>query len=147
MLMPITTVLAWLAGPAALLAMIDDWFLRPRRRLAALPAAAADPALMRAVYLALPVLVVGAIARLLMSEQLDFSLVLVLVLLVSALVWALDRYLFAPQRARAAERAGVAPASVALPVTVDYARSFLPVAALVLGLRSFVVCVTLHDFC
>jgi signal peptidase I len=138
MLMQITTVLAWLAGPLALLAMIDDWFLRPRRRLAVLPAEAADPPLMRAVYLALPVVVVGAIARLLMSEQLDFSLVLVLVLLVSAVVWALDRYLLAPQRARAARRARVEPAAQPLPVTVDYARSFLPVAALVLGLRSFV---------
>jgi len=138
MLMLISTALAWIAGPLVLLAIIDDWFLRPRRRLAALPAAAADPPLMRAVYLALPVVIVGAIARLLMSEQLDFSLVLVLVLAASALVWALDRYLLAPQRARAAQRAGIEPAGQPLPVTVDYARSFLPVAALVLALRSFV---------
>lgn len=138
MLTQITTVLAWLAGPLALLAMIDDWFLRPRRRLAALPGAAVDPPLIRSVYRLLPVVVVGAIARLLMSEQLDFSLVLVLVLVVSAVVWALDRYLVAPRRARAARRAGVEPSSQPLPVTVDYARSFLPVAALVLVLRSFV---------
>ena len=138
MLMQITTALAWLAGPMALLAMIDDWFLRPRRRLAALPAEATDPPWVRGIYLALPVVIVGAIARLLMSEQLDFSLVLVLVLLASALVWALDRYLLAPRRARAALSAGVEPAAQPLPVTVDYARSFLPVAALVLALRSFV---------
>lgn len=138
MLMQITTALAWLAGPLAFLAMIDDWFLRPRRRLAALPAEAADPPLMRGVYMALPVVIVGAIARLLMSEQLDFSLVLVLVLALSVVVWALDRFLLAPLRARAAQRAGVEIASLPMPVTVDYARSFLPVAALVLGLRSFV---------
>ncbi len=108
MLMQITTALAWLAGPLALLAMIDDWFLRPRRRLAALPAEAADPPLMRAVYLALPVVIVGAIARLLMSEQLDFSLVLVLVLALSLLVWALGPLPARRRvRARAAERAGV----------------------------------------
>ena len=138
MLMQISTLLAWLAGPMALLAMIDDWFLRPRRRLAALPAVAADPPLIRGVYLALPVVVVGAIVRLLMSEELDFSLVLVLVLVASLLVWVLDRYLLAPRRASAARRAGVEPSTQPLPVTVDYARSFLPVAALVLALRSFV---------
>ena len=119
--------------------MIDDWFLRPRRRLAALPAAAADPPLMRGVYLALPVVIVGAIARLLMSEQLDFSLVLVLVL--AALGCWSGRWIATCSRRGAhapRARAGVDPAAVPLPVTVDYARSFLPVAALVLGLRSFV---------
>jgi signal peptidase I len=138
MLTQIVTLLAWLAGPLTLLAVIDDWWLRPRRRLAALPAAAADPLWIRGVYLALPAVIIGAIGRLLMSEQLDFSLVLVLVLFASALVWAIDRWLLAPARARAAARAGVDPAAQPLPVTVDYARSFLPVAALVLALRSFV---------
>ena len=138
MLMQITTALAWLAGPLALLAVIDDWLLRPGRRLAALQGVAADPPLMRAVYLLLPVAVIGSIMRLLASEQLDFSLVLVLVLLVSFLVWAVDRLLLAPRRARAAARAGVDAAAQPLPVTVDYARSFLPVAALVLVLRSFI---------
>ncbi len=138
MLMQIATLLAWLAGPLTLAAMVDDWFLRPRRRLAALPAEAADPPWARGVYFLLPVAIIGSIVRLLMSEQLDFSLVLVLVLLASASIWAIDRYLMAPARARAASRTGVAAAAVALPVTVDYARSFLPVAALVLGLRSFI---------
>ena len=134
MLMQITTALAWIAGPLALLAMVDDWFLRPGRRLAGLP----DPPLMRGVYRLLPVAVIGSIARLLMSEQLDFSLVLVLVLVAAALVRVLDGWLLAPRRARAAARAGVAPAAQPLPVTVDYARSFLPVAALVLVLRTFI---------
>ena len=134
MLMQITTALAWIAGPLALLAMVDDWFLRPGRRMAGL----ADPPLMRGVYVLLPVAVIGSIARLLMSEQLDFSLVLVLVLVAAALVRVLDGLLLAPRRARAALRAGVAPAAQPLPVTVDYARSFLPVAALVLVLRTFI---------
>jgi len=134
MVMQITTLLAWIVGPLALVAMIDDWFLRPGRRLAALP----DPPLMRAVYLLLPVAVVGSIVRLLASEQLDFSLVLVLVLVAAALVRLVDGLLLAPRRARAAARAGVAATAQPLPVTVDYARSFLPVAALVLVLRSFI---------
>jgi len=134
MVMQITTLLAWITGPLALLAMVDDWFLRPGRRLASLP----DPPLMRAVYMLLPVAVVGSIVRLLASEQLDFSLVLVLVLAAAALVRVLDGLLLAPRRARAAARAGVAAAAQPLPVTVDYARSFLPVAALVLVLRSFI---------
>ena len=138
MLMSFTTAMAWLAGPLTLLAIIDDWGLRPRRRLAALPGTAADPVVMRGIYLVLPVVIIGAIVRLLLSEQLDFSLVLVLVLLISALVWIIDRYLLAPARARAAFKAGVAANSQPLPVTVDYARSFLPVAALVLVLRSFI---------
>ena len=134
MVMQITTLLAWIVGPLALLAMVDDWFLRSGRRLAGLP----DPPLMRAVYLLLPVAVVGSIVRLLASEQLDFSLVLVLVLVAAALVRLVDGLLLAPRRARAAARAGVAAAAQPLPVTVDYARSFLPVAALVLVLRSFI---------
>jgi signal peptidase I len=137
MLMQIATILAWLTGPLALVATIDDWFLRPRRRLVALPAAAADPPLLRAVYMVLPVAVVGSIVRLLGSEQLDFSLVLVLVLVVAGVIRLLDHFVLAPRRARAAAAAGVEAAAQPLPVTVDYARSFLPVAALVLVLRSF----------
>src|SRR5712675_3701379 len=137
MLLQIVTPLAWLAGPITLLAIVDDWFLRPRRQLRARSGAVADPGWARAIYLALPVVLIGAILRLLISDRLDFSLVLVLVLLASALVWVLDRLLLAPARARAAQRAGVASADLPLPVTVDYARSLLPVAALVLALRSF----------
>ncbi len=138
MLLQITTVLAWLAIPVALLAMLDDWILRPRRRLAALPGEAQDPAWARAAYLAMPVVVIGSILRVVISEQLDFSLVLVLVLLVSGVIWVVDRYLLAPARLRAAQRANVSGVVMPLPVTVDYARSFLPVAALVLVLRGFI---------
>jgi signal peptidase I len=132
------TLVAWIALPLTVIGMLDDWFLRPRRRLAALPAAAAEPGWLRVVYAVLPIAIFGAVLRMLVSEQLDFSLVLALVTLVSALVWALDRWLFAPLRNRRASQRGLAPGSVPLPTTVDYARSFLPVAALVLVVRAFI---------
>jgi signal peptidase I len=132
------TLLAWLALPLTALAVVDDWFLRPGRRLAALPGSARDPAWLRALYLVLPVVIFGAIAHLLISERLDFSLVLVLVVLVSGVVWALDRFRFEPARVRAAEQQGIQAGALAVPVTVDYARSFLPVALLVLVVRSLI---------
>ena len=138
MKMQILNFLTYLALPLTLLGIVDDWFIRPARRLAALPAEARDPAWLRVVYTLLPITVIGAIVRLLTSERLDFSLVLTLVLLVSAVIWALDRFLLAPVRQRRASAAGVDAGTVALPVTVDYARSFLPVAALVLVVRSFI---------
>jgi hypothetical protein len=75
----ILLILSWLLLPAAIIVIVDDWFLRPRRRLAALPAVAADPAWLRAIYSLLPLLVIGGALRLFRSEQLDFSLVLVIV--------------------------------------------------------------------
>ncbi len=133
----ILTWAAWAALPVTLLAVVDDWFLRPRRRAAAGPEAR-DPHWVSVLYHAVPVLLFAALLKLLGSERLDFSLVLVLVVVVSALVAALDRLLFAPARARAAQAAGRDPAALPLPVTVDYARSFLPVAVIVLVIRSFV---------
>jgi signal peptidase I len=59
----------------------------------------------------------------------DFSLVLVVLAIVTGTVWALDHWYFAPRR-RAAGRAQE-------PVIVDYSRSFFPVIVLVLVLRSF----------
>jgi signal peptidase I len=96
---------------------------------------ATDPPFMRAIYLVTPVVIIGAIVRIVISEQLDFPLVLVLVLATSGFVWIIDRFVLARMRERAAGRSGVA---VAVPVTVDYARSLLPVAALVLVLRAFI---------
>ncbi len=138
MKMQILQFLTYLALPLTLIGVVDDWFLRPARRLAALPAESHDPAWLRVVYTVLPVAVIGAIVRLLVSERLDFSLVLTLVLSISGLIWAVDRWLLAPQRQRRALAAGVDASAVALPVTVDYARSFLPVAALVLVVRAFI---------
>jgi signal peptidase I len=138
MKMQILQFLTYLALPLTLIGVVDDWFIRPARRLAALPGESHDPAWLRVVYTVLPVAVIGAILRVLLSERLDFSVVLTLVLAISGLIWAVDRWLLAPQRQRRALAAGVAADAVALPVTVDYARSFLPVAALVLVVRAFI---------
>ena len=132
------TIIAWLALPLVLIAVADDWFLRPARRLAALPGEVAEPAWLRAVYGVLPVAIVGAVLRLLVSEEVDFNVVLVGVTAVSAVVWALDRWWLEPRRRRAAGDLGLELEVVPVPVTVDYARSFLPVAALVLVIRAFV---------
>jgi len=64
--------------------------------------------------------------------------VLTIVLAISGAVWLLDRLALEPARLRRAAAKGVALEAVSLPVTVDYARSFLPVAALVLLVRSFI---------
>lgn len=135
MLMQVLTILTVLALPATIVAVVDDWFLAPRRRLAG---NTADPPLRATIYFVLPVLLIAAVLRLLLSETLDFSLVLIIVVAVAGLVWLIDHLLLAPGRARAAAAAGVDPATVALPVTVDYARSFFPVAAIVLVIRAFI---------
>ena len=43
MLMPLITILSWLAIPVGLVCVVDDWFLRPRRQIAAAPEASPDP--------------------------------------------------------------------------------------------------------
>jgi signal peptidase I len=62
-----------------------------------------------------------------------FETILVVLTFLSGLIWLLDKLFFAKKRMAAAE-AGEAKD----PVLVDYAKSFFPVLALVLGLRSFV---------
>ena len=138
MLMQIITALSLAAVPLTLIGLIDDWFLRPRRRIAALPAAVADPGWLKVLYNVLPVALIAAVVRILMSERLDFSLVLVVVVAAAAVVWVLDKLLLAPMRQRAAASKGQPLSAVALPVTVDYARSFLPVFLIVLVVRSFI---------
>jgi signal peptidase I len=138
MLTQILAVLSLLAIPATIIGIIDDWYLRPRRRIAALPSVAADPAWLKALYAVLPVLIIAVIARMLTSERLDFSLVLVAVVAVAAVVWLIDRLLFEPLRRRALAARGKDLSAVEVPVTVDYARSFLPVFLIVLVVRSFI---------
>jgi signal peptidase I len=142
MFMQIVEFLSWLAAPVAILCVIDDWFLRPRRQIAAAPQPAKDPASVAVAYLVLPALVTAAVIRLLVAERLDFSLVLVLIAAVSGVIWALDAFIFKGLReqaagAKSAASPGVAPL-VTEPGTVDYARSFFPVAVIVLLLRSFI---------
>jgi len=131
-------IVAWAAWPVTLIAVIDDWFLRPRRRLAAHGATRPDPPLARVAYLLLPVVLVAAVLRLLGSERLDFSLVLVIVVAIAGAIWLLDHLLFASLRARGTLAAGAEPSAQPVPVTVDYARSFFPVAVIVLLVRSFI---------
>ena len=137
MLMQVITVLSWLALPVALVCIVDDWFLRPRRQISAAQPIA-DPPLMATLYLSLPVFVVAGIIRLLAAEQLDFSLVLVLIAAVTGVFWLLDVLLFRRQRAAAALAAGKDPNAIPEPGTADYARSFFPVVVVVLALRAFV---------
>ena len=83
-------------------------------------------------------LIVCAVLRLLLAERLDFSAVLLGITVLTGAVWAVDALWLAPRRAAAARRAGKDPAGFSEPGTVDYARSFFPVALVVLLLRSFV---------
>jgi signal peptidase I len=136
MMTQILTVLAALAVPATIIAVVDDWFLRPRRRIAG--RGKPDAPLLAANYYLLPLLLIAALLRLLVSERLDFSLVLVTVVAVAGVVWLLDHLLFEPARQRAASAAGQDPTALPVPVTVDYARSFFPVAVIVLLVRAFI---------
>ena len=132
-LMPLIVVLSWLALPVALVCIVDDWLLRPRRA-----PTGPDAPLMKLLYWLLPLLIGAAVLRLLLAERLDFSAVLLAITVVTGIAWGFDVWVLAPQRAAAARAAGRDPAAIAEPGTVDYARSFFPVALVVLVLRSFV---------
>ena len=137
---PLIDLLSWLALPVCLICIIDDWFLRPRRALAAAPGAqhAPDAPWMTFLYTALPVLVLAAVLRMIMSETLDFSAVLLSITVITGVVWGVDSLLFRPARMAAARAASRDPALIPEPGTVDYARSFFPVALVVLLLRAFI---------
>jgi len=135
--MSVIVVLSWLALPVALVCIVDDWFLRPRRVLAA-SAPPADAPLMTFLYSALPVLIAAAVLRLLIAERLDFSAVLLAITVLTGVVWAVDALLLRPRREAAARAAGKDVNTIREPGTVDYARSFFPVALVVLLLRAFV---------
>ena len=137
MLMQIIVLLSWLALPVGIACVIDD-LLRPRREIASSAHEAPDPPLIAGAYHALPVLIVAAVLRLLLAERLDFSSVLFGISLVTGLVWWLDVAVLRARRAAAARAAGKDPELVPEPGTVDYARSFFPVALVVLVLRSFI---------
>jgi signal peptidase I len=136
--MPLILVLSWLALPVGLLCVIDDWFVRPRRQIVAAPKPAADSGAMSFAYMLLPLLVGAAVIRLLVAEQIDFSALLVAISAVTGIVWGLDVWVLRARRQAAATAAGKDPATIPEPATVDYARSFFPVALAVLLLRSFV---------
>src|ERR1700733_12083356 len=138
MLMPIVVFLSWLALPVGLLCIADDWFFRPRRQIAASPQEAHDPLPVSVAYHTLPILIGAAVLRMLVSDGLDFSAVLFGITLLTGLVWAVDALFLARGRAAAAKAAGKDLNTIREPGTVDYARSFFPVALVVLVLRSFI---------
>ena len=136
--MQLVQIVAWIAIPAVLIAAVDDWFRRPFRRIAVAPQVTPDPALLSVLYLALPLFAAAAIIRLLVAERLDFSSVLLGITVVTGIVWGLDVAVFRKRRAAAAVAAGKDFDTIPEPTTVDYARSFFPVALIVLLLRSFI---------
>ena len=132
------TIMAWVAIPAAVIAIVDDWFRRPFRNIAAAPQRAPDPAVFAVLYYVLPLFAAAGIIRLLTAERLDFSTVLFGITVATGVIWALDATVFRRRRAAAASAAGKDLAAIPEPSTVDYARSFFPVALIVLVLRSFI---------
>src|SRR5207249_3596543 len=83
-------------------------------------------------------LVVAVIVRMVSAESLDFSLVLLVLSVATGLVWAIDSLFF--RKSREAALAKVVPKDSVIPEpgTVDYARSFFPVAFIVLLVRAFI---------
>ncbi len=133
----IAVPLSWAALPVGLVCAIDSWLLAPRRQLKARDTEARDPAVLRIAYLVLPVLVLAVIVRMISAESLDFSLVLLLLSLVTGVVWGIDQFVFRKRR-EAAAAALLPPLTLREPGTVDYARSFFPVAFIVLIVRAFI---------
>ena len=76
----------------------------------------------------------------------DFAFIMFMALLATGVIWAVDHFIWAPVRGRAADalqRNGEPEAAVEKrrrePVLVEYARAFFPVILLVFVLRSFLV--------
>lgn len=135
-LMQLIIILSWLAIPVGLVCVIDDWLFKPRRALKGAEAAR-EQALVTWCYRVLPILLVAVVLRIFAAEAVNFSAVLVLICLVTGVVWLIDAALLAKRRATAARAAGKDPAELPEPITVDYARSFFPVALAVLLVRAF----------
>src|SRR5690349_3192574 len=129
---------SWLAIPVGLWCAIDSWVFAPRRATDAGSLAVPDPPMVRIAYAVLPWLVVAVILRLITAETLDFSLVLLLLSIGTGIVWLIDHLVFRKPREAAAAAAKPAPIALPEPGTVDYARSFFPVAAIVLIVRAFI---------
>jgi len=133
----IAVPLSLAAVPIGLWCAIDSWILAPRRQ-AARGIDVKDPPVMRAAYAVLPVLVVALIVRMIAAETLDFSLVLLLLSLGTGLVWLIDHLVFRKQREKVTVKGAAGETALPEPGTVDYARSFFPVAFIVLIVRAFI---------
>jgi signal peptidase I len=129
--------LSWLAPPVGLWLLIDSWLLAPRRKIVR-GLDVQDPPLLRVAYFILPVLVVAVIVRMISAESLDFSLVLLVLSAATGLVWAADQKFFRKKREAALTKIVPKDSPLPEPGTVDYARSFFPVAFIVLIVRAFI---------
>ncbi len=71
----------------------------------------------------------------------DFATIMVIALVITGGIWAIDHWLWAPNRCvqRAGANGDAAAEPVREPMIVEYARSFFPVILIVLLLRSFLV--------
>lgn len=63
--------------------------------------------------------------------NIDFSLVLVILVTICGVIWLIDQFLFAKERNKSG--------ATEEPIVVEYAKSFFPVLFVVLMLRSFVI--------
>lgn len=138
MFLKLIEIASWLAIPVSLVCIVDDWFLRPRRHVAASAHPVRDPPLMIVLYNLLPILIGASVLRLLIAERLDFSVVLLAITVITGVVWWFDFAVLRHHRAASAQTAGKDVNAIPEPGTVDYARSFFPVALIVLVLRSFI---------
>jgi signal peptidase I len=129
---------SWFAAPIVLWCGIDSWIFAPRRLIAKGAIEVKDPPLVRAAYFLLPIVVIAVIVRMISAETLDFSLVLLVLSAATGAVWALDRLFFKKKRELALMKGVGGEMSMPEPGTVDYARSFFPVAFIVLIVRAFI---------
>ena len=134
----IAVPLSWFAAPIGLWCAIDSWIFAPRRQTEKGAHAIKDPPVLRAAYALLPVLVVAVIIRLITAETLDFSLVLLVLSIATGLVWLIDHLVFRKKREKAMMKGVGGEMTLPEPGTVDYARSFFPVAFIVLIVRAFI---------
>jgi signal peptidase I len=134
----IAVPLSWLAAPIGLWLALDSWIFAPYRQIGTGAQATRDPPVLRVAYALLPVLVVAVIIRLISAETLDFSLVLLLLSVATGLVWLIDNLVFRKQREKALMKGVGGEMTLPEPGTVDYARSFFPVAFIVLIVRAFI---------
>ncbi len=78
-----------------------------------------------------------------MNNNWDLATILVILILISGVIWLVDKYFLAPQReiakSKFTEDSPEYIASARIPVWVDLARSLLPVFVIVLLLRSFLI--------
>jgi signal peptidase I len=118
-----------------LVILVDGWFVRPKRDPAAM--SVEEPWLPKMAGYALVALSLAMLWRLFRYEAVDFSLMLVVVGVISGAIWVLDKAFFAGPRGLSAAAAGTLPERVREPIAVEYARSFFPVIVLVLVIRSF----------